>query len=138
MLSRFLAAVLLSLSIHFASSAPSYWGPDPQVFDSHMVLAPSDVWSGGVTPAKVWGVGTPGEYITVSGLPQGALLPYPNPFLVDSTGNFSFTITIPSSMTPYQISFNTTTFTQKGVVLDDVMFGHTFLCRSVARGSFIT
>lgn len=111
----------------FAASPPrpaaAKWGPDVSVFASHMVLASSDVWSGGSTPATVWGTGAPGEAITVSGLPAGAVAP--NPFIVPASGNWSISVSVRASLTPYTLAFNSTT---QGVVLDDVLFGHTFLC----------
>lgn len=102
---------------------PSAWGPQPPLFTSHMVLASNDAWSGGVTPAIVWGLGTPGESVTVSGLPAGAVSP--NPFTVPASGNWSIQLSVPASLTSYTIAFNSSTH---GLVLDDVLFGHTFLC----------
>ena len=108
----------------FPPRAPgAAWGPQPPLFTSQMVLASNDAWSGGSTPAIVWGVGTPGEAITVSGLPAGAVSP--NPFTVPASGNWSITMSVPASLTSYTISFNSSAH---GLVLDDVLFGHTFLC----------
>jgi hypothetical protein len=105
---------------------PSAWGPQPPLFTSHMVLASNDAWSGGVTPAIVWGLGTPGESVTVSGLPAGAVSP--NPFTVPASGNWSIQVSVPASLTSYTISFNSSIHAWHSVVLDDVLFGHTFLC----------
>ena len=105
---------------------PTAWGPQPPLFTSHMVLASNDAWSGGVTPAIVWGLGTPGEAITVSGLPAGAVSP--NPFTVPASGNWSIQISVAASLKSYTISFNSSAHAWNNVVLDDVLFGHTFLC----------
>lgn len=103
--------------------ASAAWGPQPPLFTSQMVLASNDSWSGGSTPAIVWGFGTPGESITVSGLPEGAVSP--NPFTVPASGNWTVTMSVQASLTSYNIAFNSSTH---GLVLDDVLFGHTFLC----------
>ena len=47
------------------------WGPDPAVFADNMVLASSDVWHAGSTPARVWGVVNAGESVAVLGLQVG-------------------------------------------------------------------
>jgi len=110
-----------------ARAAPR-WGPNPGVFASHMVLASSDPWSGGVTPARVWGTAAPGEAVAVGGLPAGAVVRPSNPVVADAAGNWSITIAQRASLTPYALSFKSTTVAANAVVLEDVLFGHTFLC----------
>ncbi len=100
------------------------WGPDPLIFANHSVWASSDAWSGGVTPAKVFGRGYPGEQIRVTGLPAGAVQPS-NPFTVPASGNFSITLSVPASLAAYNIAFTGVNAT---TTISDVLFGHTILC----------
>ena len=75
---RLPARLLSSLALLLASAraaCPSKWGPDGCVFASHMVLASSDAWSAGSTPARVWGQAGANEQVTITGLPAGAEAP---------------------------------------------------------------
>jgi hypothetical protein len=101
------------------------WGPDPGVFASHMVLASNDTWRGGSTPARVWGAGTPGESITLSGLPAGAAVTPSNPWTVPPSGNWSITVSVAASLSAFNLTF---TGAKESVEIDDVLFGHTILC----------
>jgi len=102
------------------------WGPDPAVFADNMVLASSDVWHAGSTPARVWGVVNAGESVAVLGLPAGAVVAPSNPFSSDAmTGGFAITIAVPSSLTAYNISFNGSATSK---TLHNVLFGYTLLC----------
>lgn len=100
------------------------WGPDSLVFADNMVLASSDAWHAGSTPARVWGVVDAGETVTVGGLPGGAVVAPSNPFTANATGGFLITIAVPASLTAYNISF---TGAKSSVTLHNVLFGHTVL-----------
>jgi len=91
-----------------------------------MVLASSDPWSGGVTPARMWGFASPGEVVSVSGLPAGAVVSPSNPFTASAAGNWSITIASPASLTPHNLTFRGTS--NESVVLIDVLFGLSVLC----------
>jgi hypothetical protein len=119
---------LVACALPLASAAT--WGPDSQVFGSHMVLASNDPWSGGVTPARVWGTGVAGEAIAVGGLPAGAVVEPSNPWTVSADGTWNITVSAPASMTPYNLLFKGSAST---VLLEDVLFGHTFLCSGQVR-----
>jgi hypothetical protein len=108
-----------------ASCSTTSWGPNACVFASHMVLASSDPWRGGVTPARIWGNALPGESVLLSGLPAGTEVLPSNPFSADSSGNWSITVSVPSSLSNYSLSFEGKT---EKVTLIDVLFGHTILC----------
>ena len=109
------------------ATAAARWGPDSNVFSDHMVLASSDKWSGGVTPARVWGIADANEVITVTGLPSGAIVSPSNPFSADATGNFSITIAAASSLTPVNLVFIGSSSKHVSNI-SDVLFGHTILC----------
>ena len=111
------------------------WGPNGCVFADHMVLASNDVWLGGSTPAKVFGsYAAPGESITLSGVPVGTVVLPSNPFTADASGNWSISVSIKASLTPYSLTFagNINNPAAGGkpnsFTLQDVLFGHTFLC----------
>ncbi len=108
------------------------WGPNPLIFADHSVWASNDAWSGGATPAKVFGWGYAGEQITVTGLPAGAVQPS-NPFTVPASGNFSIVVSVPASLAAYNISFNGANATAH---IADVLFGHTFLCSGQSNMDF--
>ena len=99
-----------------------------------MVLASSDVWTGGVTPARVWGKAVPGESISLIGLPAGATVTPSNPWPADSMGNWSIEVSATASMDPVNLTFSGSNSTQ--VVLEDVLFGHTFLCSGQSNMDF--
>ena len=102
------------------------WGPNPTVFTSHMVLHSNDAWSGGVTPARIWGSAEANETVTVSGLPDGAVVSPSNPFAANASGFWSITISTPPSQMPVKLSFLGAS--GSSVALDDVLFGAVFLC----------
>jgi hypothetical protein len=111
------------------------WGPEPSVFGSHMVLASSDPWSGGVTPARIWGSASPGETLAVGGLPPNAVVSPSNPFTADGEGAWSITVAVPASLTPYTLVFKGSASSHDNVTLEDVLFGHTFLCSGQVSAS---
>ena len=123
-----------SSPVTYADCSPSSWGPDTCVFGSHMVLASSDAWSGGVTPSRVWGTSLPSESITLSGLPAGATVAPSNPWLADSSGNWSIEVSATASLIPANLTFSGSNGSQ--VVLADVLFGHTFLCSGQSNMDF--
>jgi len=105
------------------------WGPDACVFADSMMLASSDVWQAGSTPARVWGRhAAPGEWITVTGLPPGAAVTPRNPFQADAAGNWSITVAVRASLEPRNITFTGAAGAAGAVTLRDVLFGHTILC----------
>jgi hypothetical protein len=108
-----------------AACNPAAWGPNSCVFASSMVLASNDTWRAGSTPARVWGFGSPGESITLTGLPSDAVVLPSNPWTVDGSGNWSITVSQAASLTSYNLSFSGA---KSHVELDDVLFGHTILC----------
>jgi hypothetical protein len=113
------------------------WGPEPCAFGDNAVLSSSTPWAGGdVTPARIFGGGTAGETITITGLPVGAVVSPSNPFTVSSTAStWAVTIASPDSPTAFNLTF---TGAQKSVTLHNVRFGLTWLCsgqRSVTCSS---
>ncbi len=124
---------LLLCAVVFVAARALPWGPDPLIFANHSVWASSDAWSGGVTPARVFGVGYPGESILVSGLPPGSV--QPNPFTVPASGNFSILVSVAASLTPYEVVFTGGNATAR---VSDVLFGHTFLCSGQSNMDFNT
>jgi hypothetical protein len=112
------------------------WGPDPCVFSSKMVLASSDVWQAGSTPARIWGRhSTPNQPITLHGLPDEAVVHPSNPWRADIHGNWSITVSVRASPNAYNLTFTAVDEHagggdkgRKKAVLLDVLFGHTILC----------
>ena len=119
------------------------WGPDRCVFASKMVLASSDMWQAGSTPARIWGRhAAPHELITLRGLPLGTAILPSNPWRADAQGNWSITVTVRASPTAYNLTFAAAAAADEGdsattslsrspreeAVLTDVLFGHTILC----------
>jgi sialate O-acetylesterase len=125
--STFLSALALALGSVAVSArgCATTWGPDGCVFASHMVLASSDPWRGGSTPARIWGTAAPGESILLSGLPAGAAVLPSNPFSAAADGNWSITVAVPASLTNYSLTF---AGKSSRATLQDVLFGHTVLC----------
>lgn len=119
----------LALAVHCAAS----WGPDARVFANHMVIASSDVWSGGSTPAVIWGAGVPGESIRLSGFPAGATVMPANPWTVASDGNWSISLSTPASLTAFNLSF---VGKSNFVTIVDVLAGHTMLCAGQSNMGF--
>ena len=109
-----------------AASCGGGWGPDPCAFGSHAVLASNAPYRGGVTPARVWGAAAPHETLTLSGLPAGAVVTPPSPFVASANGTWEVTISVPPSQRPVNISFAGSS--GKTVVLEDVLFGLSILC----------
>ena len=101
------------------------WGPNNCVFANHMVIASNAAWSGGVTPAFVYGVGVPGEKITLTGLPAGATVAPSNPWPVQADGTWSITLSAATSLTPFNLTF---VGAKNSVTISDVLSGHTVLC----------
>jgi sialate O-acetylesterase len=99
-----------------------------------MVLASSDPWSGGITPARIWGTALPAEAITLGGLPDGAIVTPSNPWLADASGNWSIQVSATASLNPANLTFTGSHGTQ--VILGDVLFGHTFLCSGQSNMDF--
>jgi hypothetical protein len=97
-----------------------------------MVLASSDSWRGGSTPARIWGQAAAGESVQLSGLPAGAAVLPSNPFTADSEGFWSITAAVPASLTNYSLVF---AGKANSVTLADVLFGHTMLCSGQVRES---
>lgn len=120
------ASALALLLASARAACPSKWGPDGCVFASHMVLASSDTWSAGSTPARVWGQVGANEQVTLTGLPAGAVVSPSNPFAANGSGFFSITIAAPASLTPSDLVF--TGASKQAVTLADVLFGWTILC----------
>jgi hypothetical protein len=114
------------------------WGPDRCVFGSKMVLASSDVWQAGSTPARIWGRhAAPHELITLRGLPAGTTVLPSNPWLADTHGNWSITVAVQASPTAYNLTFTGAAAdagdggrdgARNVAVLKNVLFGHTLLC----------
>lgn len=139
-----IAALLLSLACVNSSTWPQprckqghvpagTWGPNGCVFADHMVLASNDVWQAGHTPAKIFGsYAAPGESITLTGLPVGTAVLPSNPFTADASGNWSISVSIKASLAPYTITFVGSGIGAEGkpnsFTVQDVLFGHTFLC----------
>jgi len=101
------------------------WGPEPCAFGDNAVLSSSTPFRGGVSPARIFGGGVAGEKITITGLPEGAVVSPSNPFLVSTGGNWSITLATPDSPAFFNLTF---TGTQKSVTLHNVRFGLTWLC----------
>ena len=126
--------LLLLLLAGRAAACPPHlagrWGPDACVFANKMVLASSDAWQAGSTPARVWGSGAaPGAPIALRGLPAAATVTPGNPWRADALGNWSIEIGVLASLTSYNLTFSSTgTATNQAVTLTDVLFGHTVLC----------
>ena len=136
------------------------WGPDKNVFTSHMVLNANDAWSGGPLPARVWGSANAGktkavaskhcvqgttsmqpflccagESVKLQGLPPDAVVSPSNPFFANSSGFWNITISSPPSQVPVNITF---VGASTSVTLFDVLFGATFLCSGqVSKHSMI-
>lgn len=127
-----LLVVFAPLALGDCSTAA--WGPDGCVFGSHMVLASSDAWSGGATPARVWGTALPGESISLTGLPAGATVIPSNPWTADSLGNWSVQVSAAASLVPSNLTFDGSKGNQ--AVLVDVLFGHTILCSGQSNMDF--
>lgn len=121
-----LASCLAAASARACSSTA--WGPDGCVFASHMVLASSDPWRGGVTPARVWGTAAPGESVLLTGLPAGAVVLPSNPFTAGANGTWAITVAVPASLANYSLTFTGSAGSAAAVTLQDVLFGHTILC----------
>lgn len=100
-----------------------------------MVLASSDTWSGGVTPARIWGVGSPGESISLMGLPVEATVVPSNPWAADTQGNWSIEVLAPASLVSSNLTFIGST-SNNSVTLEDVLFGFTFLCSGQSNIDF--
>ncbi len=126
----FVLFLVINLKATAATAAAMPFGPDIHVFADHMVLASSDMWSGGSTPARVWGNADANEAITITGLPAGAIVTPNNPFTADAAGNFTVTIAAASSLTPVNLVF-TGSSSKHVSTINDVLFGHTILCRLV-------
>lgn len=101
------------------------WGPEPCAFGDNAVLSSSTPFRGGVSPARIFGGGVAGEKITITGLPEGAVVSPSNPFLVSTGGNWSITLATPDSPAFFNLTFMST---QKSVTLHNVRFGLTWLC----------
>lgn len=109
-----------------AAASCGGWGPDPCAFGSHAVLASNAPYRGGVTPARVWGAAAAHEAITLSGLPAGAVVTPPSPFVASANGTWEVTISAPPSQLSVNITFSGSS--GKKVVLDDILFGLSILC----------
>lgn len=101
------------------------WGPEPCAFGDNTVLASATAWRGGVTPARIFGEGTSGEEITITGLPTGTVVLPSNPFTVPSSGNWSITLSSPDSPLFFNLTF---AGLKNSVTLRNVRFGLTWLC----------
>lgn len=101
------------------------WGPDQCVFAPHMVLASSDAWRSGVTPARVWGNAAPGEVLTLSGLPDGAVVTPSNPWKAAADGTWTIQIEALASLTPSNLTFSGSS--KMSTTLTDILFGHTYV-----------
>ena len=110
------------------------WGPEPCAFSDNAVLSSSTPWSGGVTPALVFGAANPGEKITLSGLPSGAIILPSNPFVADATGLWEITIASPDSMAGNTLVFSGDA--NKNVTLSNIRFGLTILCSGQSNMDF--
>ena len=102
------------------------WGFDPNAFSDNAVLASSTPWSGGVTPARLFGTSIPKERLTLSGLPPGAVVEPSNPFTAGSDGAWSVTVSSPDS--PSSSDITLTGSSGKAATLHGVRFGMTILC----------
>lgn len=87
--------------------------------------ASSDAWRGGVTPARIWGTAAPGEQITLSGLPSGAVVTPSNPWTAAADGSWTIEVATLASLAPSNLTFSGA---KNSVNITNVLFGHTFLC----------
>jgi hypothetical protein len=143
------AAALSAFAVARAASAPrdplaptpplascGAWGPNPCAFGDDAVLASSTPWSGGVTPARLFGAAGANEKLTITGLPPGAAVLPSNPFAAGSDGAWSVTVASPDS--PERVNITFTGSGGKAVTLHRVRFGYTILCsgqsNSATRG----
>ena len=94
-----------------------------------MVLASSDVWQAGSTPARIWGRNSaPREALHLLGLPAGAVVTPSNPWRADENGNWSIEVAVRASLTAYTLTFASVEDREKVATLERTLFGHTFLC----------
>ena len=108
------------------SACGSGWGFEPCAFRDNAVLASSTPWSGGVTPARLYGSAAPSEKLTLSGLPAGAVVSPSNPFSAGADGSWEVTVASPDS--PAMSNITLSGSSGKSVTLHDVRFGLTMLC----------
>jgi len=102
------------------------WGFSSCAFGDDAVLASSSPWSGGVTPARLFGAAGAREALTLAGLPPGAAVLPSNPFTADANGAWSVTVAAPDS--PARFNLTLTGGSGKAATLRGVRFGLTILC----------
>lgn len=108
------------------SSCGTEWGFDTCAFGDNAVLSSSTPWSGGVTPARLFGNATANEKLTLSGLPPGATVQPSNPFTAGADG--SWTVTVASPDAPLFVNITLSGNGGKASTLHNVRFGLTILC----------
>lgn len=117
-----------------ASALPKgYFGPEPCVFQSGMVLRGNDSLAGkdAASGAVVWGFADVGAEVSCSVDADGP----PVVATTDSTGRWELVLQQKGSPTAHTLVFSTTN-ANKTVTLSNVLFGAVFLCSGQSNMDF--